>query len=382
MSSYLKKAAAWVKKEIIFTVIFCLIVLSLWFVPPSPAYVSYINFDTLFILFSLMTVVAGFSSCGIFTCLGALVCKSVKTERTLAVVLVFLCFFTAMLITNDVALLTFVPFAITLLRKEKQEYLVFVIVLQTIAANTGSMLTPIGNPQNLFLFSQEGFSLGSFIMTMLPLTVCSGLLLAAVIFIFVPNTATENAPTGRATPAAFSIPVKRASVYTVLFILSLSAVVHVIPSYAAAVVIFVYAFIFDRESLARVDFMLLLTFVCFFIFTGNIAAIESVRNFLQAKIQGAEFWAGVAVSQIISNVPATLMLHPFSGSSRELLLGVNTGGLGTLVASLASLISSKLYMKTPQARPLYFLGVFTLFNVVFLVLMILFKCFIMGGSPG
>lgn len=162
----------------------------------------------------------------------------------------------------------------------------------------------------------------------------------------------------------------------------MSAVVHVIPSYAAAVVIFVYAFIFDRESLARVDFMLLLTFVCFFIFAGNIAAIESVRNFLQAKIQGAEFWAGVAVSQIISNVPATLMLHPFSGSGRELLLGVNTGGLGTLVASLASLISFKLYMKTPQARPLYFLGVFTLFNVVFLVLMILFKCFIMGGSPG
>lgn len=367
----------WIKQESVFSIIFCLTLISLFFVPPSPVYLSYIDWNTIFILFALMTVVAGFSSCGLFSRLGTVVCRAASRDRTLAAVLIYLCFFTSMLITNDVALLTFVPFSVALLGTERKNLLIRVIVLQTIAANTGSMLTPIGNPQNLFLFAQMSVSLGMFLLIMLPLTAAAGIILAVTVFICIPKSSgTIAADTVCRNSAGNAVPVNKAVIYGLLFLLSLGSVLHVIPAYITAGVIFLFTVIFDRSSLRNVDFMLLLTFICFFIFTGNIAEIEPVRVFLQEKISGADFPAAVIVSQVISNVPATLMLFPFSGNITELLLGVNTGGLGTLVASLASLISFKLYAKTKGADSGAFFRFFTLLNVIFLLLLILFKIFI------
>lgn len=367
----------WIKQEGVFSIIFCLTLISLFFVPPSPVYLSYIDWNTIFILFALMTVVAGFSSCGLFSRLGTVVCRAASGDRTLAAVLIYLCFFTSMLITNDVALLTFVPFSVALLGTERKNLLIRVIVLQTIAANTGSMLTPIGNPQNLFLFAQMSVSLGMFLLIMLPLTAAAGIILAVTVFICIPKSSgTIAADTVCRNSAGNAVPVRKALVYGLLFLLSLGSVLHVIPAYVTAGIIFLFTVIFDRSSLRNVDFMLLLTFICFFIFTGNIAEIEPVRVFLQEKISGADFPAAVIVSQVISNVPATLMLFPFSGNITELLLGVNTGGLGSLVASLASLISFKLYAKTKDADSGAFFWFFTLLNVIFLLLLILFKIFI------
>lgn len=367
----------WIKQESVFSIIFCLTLISLFFIPPSPAYLSYIDWNTIFILFALMTVVAGFSSCGLFSRLGTVVCRAASGDRALAAVLIYLCFFTSMLITNDVALLTFVPFSVALLGTERKNLLIRVIVLQTIAANTGSMLTPIGNPQNLFLFAQMSVSLGMFLLVMLPLTAAAGIILAVTVFICIPKSSgTIAADTVCRHSAGNAVPVKKAVIYGLLFLLSLGSVLHMIPAYVTAGIIFLFTVIFDRSSLRNVDFMLLLTFICFFIFTGNIAEIEPVRVFLQEKISGADFPAAVIVSQVISNVPATLMLFPFSGNITELLLGVNTGGLGSLVASLASLISFKLYAKTKDADSGAFFRFFTLLNVIFLLLLILFKIFI------
>lgn len=198
----------WIKQESVFSVIFCLTLISLFFVPPSPAYLSYIDWNTIFILFALMTVVAGFSSCGLFSRLGTVVCRAASGDRALAAVLIYLCFFTSMLITNDVALLTFVPFSIALLGTERKNLLIRVIVLQTIAANTGSMLTPIGNPQNLFLFAQMSVSLGMFLLIMLPLTAAAGIILAVTVFICIPKSSgTIAADTVCRNSAGNAVPV-------------------------------------------------------------------------------------------------------------------------------------------------------------------------------
>lgn len=376
---FLKRVAIWMKKEIVFTVIFCLTVVSMFLVPPSAQYTTYIDWNTIFILFSLMTVVAGLADCGLFSLLGNKLCDSVRQERTLYAVLVFLCFFSSMLITNDVALLTFVPFTVALLGTQKQGRLVLIIVLQTIAANAGSMLTPIGNPQNLFLFSQMNTTLGDFLLTMLPCTVASGLMLALAILLFpMKNTAQEAPAPGTANPQELKDAVNPAAksgrikiaVFIMLFAISVAAVLHMLPSVVAAICVLVATSITSRKVLLRVDYMLLLTFICFFVFTGNIAAIPEIHGFLQARVANAEFAGGIIVSQVISNVPATLMLFPFSSNLKELLLGVNLGGLGTLVGSLASLISFRLYMRTEGARAGRFLATFTLLNVVFLLLLV------------
>lgn len=198
----------WIKQESVFSIIFCLTLISLFFVPPSPVYLSYIDWNTIFILFALMTVVAGFSSCGLFSRLGTVLCRAASGDWTLAAVLIYLCFFTSMLITNDVALLTFVPFSVALLGTERKNLLIRVIVLQTIAANTGSMLTPIGNPQNLFLFAQMSVSLGMFLLIMLPLTAAAGIILAVAVFICIPKSSgTIAADTVCRNSAGNAVPV-------------------------------------------------------------------------------------------------------------------------------------------------------------------------------
>ncbi len=365
---------AWIKKEAVLSAAVLGAAVSAFFVPPSKTYLSYIDWNTLCILFALMAVIAALRSCGVFATLGALLCRRLTGVRALSGVLVALCFFSSMLITNDVALLTFVPFTLSLLVPVATGGTVmYVVILQTIAANTGSMLTPLGNPQNLFLFQQTGLPVLDFFQTMLPFTVLAAALLAAGVF-FVPDAPVNAVSEARHTHVRET---KRIVVYSLLFVLCLLSVFRMLPKPVAAGAVALVLFFIDRKLLLQVDYLLLCTFGAFFVFTGNLSALPAVHSALAAAVSGHEFASAVCASQIISNVPATLLLYPFTGAAqvRALLIGVNAGGLGTLVASLASLISYKLYMgaqksavATPEGKMLpsgaRYLGLFTVCNIL------------------
>jgi len=277
-----------------------------------------------------------------------------------------------MWITNDVALITFVPFAILILNLAgKTRHIIKIVVLQTIAANLGSMLTPVGNPQNLRLYTYYNLSLSEFILITLPYAAFSlFIILGAVLLtknekLFVKlETATED-DSGKSRPYMIAI-------YSLLFLLSLACVIRLIDYRITFVIVLAALLIFDRKILKKVDYSLLLTFVFFFIFVGNIGSIPAVKDAFDRLIAGREFAAGVAASQIISNVPAAVLLSAFSSNYKALILGTNIGGLGTLVASLASLISYKLYCKSDDARPARYLAVFSLYNLLYLAALCLF----------
>ncbi len=369
-----QKIFIWCKKEIVFCVTFLLALISAFFVKPDAKYISYIDFGTLLTLFSLMAVVAGWRRTGLFDALGKTVCRKVHGQRALCLTLVLLCFFTSMVITNDVALLTFVPFAVVLLSKTDSFVLLYTVVLQTLAANLGSMITPIGNPQNIFLFSKMQLGTVQFMKILFPYTLLS-LALLILSTLIIKN---EEMQIERQENETSKSGCKGKNIlYTALFALCLLSVVNVIPKWAVAVLVALCVLVSDRKIFCNIDFMLLLTFTAFFIFTGNIARLESVDSFLKRITGGNEFAVSLAFSQVISNVPATLLLHSFAQDTKELLLGVDIGGLGTPVASLASLISLKLYTQE-KAGTTKFLAVFTLMNIIFLAALCAMKVVLQG----
>ena len=317
-------------------------------------------------------------------------------------ILVLLCFFFSMFITNDVALITFVPFAFTvlgLLGEEKQRTLTIpVVVLQTVAANLGSMLTPIGNPQNLYLYGKSGISLGSFLLLMLPYTVIS-LVLLLVCCLFVgggrkmaagsigKQTSGRDLAAGNDSQAAASgVPVSGLEqkglsgssttlvAYLVLFVLCLLSVAHVLSVWVVFAVVLVVQVILDKSVLKKVDYSLLLTFVGFFVFIGNMGRVPAFSAFLQNIIEGNEVITAVVSSQAISNVPAALLLSCFTENYSALIIGTNLGGLGTLIASMASLISYKYISKESDKGVIgtkgKYMAVFTLANVAFLAVLL------------
>ena len=375
-----------IKKEIVFVISFLLAALSCFFVKPSSAYLDYIDTKVLFLLFSFMAVVAGLRYCGVFDMCARGLCRLTSNVRSLGMALIFMCFIFSMFITNDVALLTFVPFTIILLSKCGQtKHAIYIVVLQTVAANLGSMLTPMGNPQNLYLYSLMGITAFEFCKILLPYTVLSAVCLLAASFrlprvaLFENEISKKEFFDAKDSFAALSStkgkPVRqfRTVVYLLLFVLCLLSVLKIIPAWVLALVVAVVVLVIQREIIFKVDYILLLTFVCFFIFSGNIQNIELIKNSLQKAVAGREFLCGISASQVISNVPATLLLSAFAGSLKELLLGVDLGGLGTLVASLASLISYKLYANTEGADGGRFIKVFTIVNIIFIAVLVAFK---------
>lgn len=347
-SSILKSIIKFFKDRTVFTVSLVLACLSCFFVKPTTAYLSYIDWNTLCILFALMGTIQGLNGCGIFRKLGFFLCARCKSVKSLSIILIMLCFFTSMFITNDVALLTFVPFAIVLLNEidgTPSWVTMLTVILMTVAANTGSMLTPVGNPQNLFIYEKSGMALGSFILVLLPYTaICLALLILSALI--VPKTPMGiNKSTGAAQDGQRSGKkhILLVTMYAALFIVCLLSVCRILPKTVAAAITFIALLAFNRKTLLRIDYILLLTFICFFIFSGNLSNIAAIRNFLESVLYGRECVTGALASQVVSNVPATLMLYPFTQNVNELLLGVNFGGLGTLVGSLASLISFNIY---------------------------------------
>lgn len=367
-----EKIILFIKKETVLMVAILLAIVSAFFVTPNRAYIDYIDWRVLGILLSLMIVMAGFQKNGIFDEIGKRLLVRTKNTAQLTGVLVFLCFFSSMLITNDVALITFVPFAVLTLRKCKQERLmVLVVVLQTIAANLGSMFTPIGNPQNLYLYQLSGMNLGEFLAYMLPYTAVSGLLLLITIFVLSARKQkismadcsfeTEKEPSDR----------KKNVVYLILFLLCLLVVARLLPYHVVLAIVLVTVLVTDRMVLKNVDYCLLFTFIAFFIFTGNLGNLSAFKEALQKIVSGRELLVGILASQCISNVPAALLLSGFTEDIRGLLLGVNIGGLGTLIASMASLISYKIYAHNYNRTKGKYLIWFTLANLIFLVVLLL-----------
>ncbi len=353
-----------IKKETVLTIALLLAVVSMAVVPPSAAYADYIDWNTLLLLFSLMSVVAGFQKLGVFSMIGNALLLKIRTTRQLALILVFLPFFFSMLITNDVALITFVPFALIVLRLADRERLILpVVVLQTLAANLGSMLMPMGNPQNLYLYSLSGLTLTDFIMLMLPLF-CLAAALLFISILFIKNEPVHMIRQNSATAGHIArIPLIS---YIILLILCILCVLKYFSPLLLTVIICLYLAIRDRGIFLKADYSLLATFIGFFVFIGNISQIESFRTALQNVISSHEIPVAILSSQIISNVPAALLLSGFTNRYSDLIIGANLGGLGTLIASMASLISYKQIAREYPARKARYLGLFTLANLIML----------------
>ena len=375
----MKQIKEFVKNEVVLVIAAVLAVLSMFIVTPDKEYMEYIDFRTLAILFCLMAVMAGLQQMGVFREIAERLLAKVHKLWQLVVILVMLCFFFSMLITNDVALITFVPFSfiiLELLGEEIQKKLLIpVIVMQTIAANLGSMFTPIGNPQNIYLHGISGMGIGEFMLLMLPYTAASFVLLL-VYSLFLGVRTEKKAVTDSMQP--FGTMSERTKLqgslwdlirYLILFVLSLLTVAGFIPYLITFGIAVLSMLIFDRKIFSKIDYALLLTFIGFFVFIGNMGRIPAFRDFLQSMIAGNEVLTSVVSSQVISNVPAALLLSGFTEDVRALVVGTNLGGLGTLIASMASLISYKYVVKEDKCSKGTYFAFFTVANVIFLAIL-------------
>lgn len=355
------------RREPVLSISFVCALVSAFFVPPSAAYLDYIDLRVLCLLFCLMAVVAGLQECGLFLVLAQRLLVGERPVRLISLTLILLPFFCSMLVTNDVALITFVPFAILVLEMVgRRDLLIPIISLQTVAANLGSMATPVGNPQNLFLYAHFSLSMGDFLSLLLPLTLISlvGLAAAGLYFggkgwisVSFPEQVRLTSP-------------KHLALYLVLFVLCLLSVCRILPYGILTVIVIVALLLARRQLLGQVDYMLLLTFVCFFIFSGNLGQMPAVRSALGDLLARSPLLCSAAASQVISNVPAAVLLSGLTEDWKGLLAGVDVGGLGTPVASLASLISMKFYLRSREAKPLPYFLWFTAANVVGLLVLL------------
>ena len=364
----MRQIVSFVRRETVFCASAVLALASMAVIPPDGEYLAYPDYRSLSLLFCLMIIVAGFRSLGVFELLGRSLLRRAGGTRSLSVVLVLLCFFSSMLITNDVTLLTFVPFTLLVFRMIGQEERVLrLVVLETIAANLGSMATPIGNPQNLYLFSISGLSAGAFLRAVVPYAAMALVMLLGALLL--QRSAAIDHEALPAPTAADRPPLSAMAPFLALLVLCLLVVFRVLPYAPVLVIVAAAVLAVDRRLFRSVDSFLLLTFLCFFIFIGNLKRVPAVNDFLVYLVRGHELLAGIAASQIISNVPAAILLAGFTADFAPLLTGVNLGGLGTLIASLASLISFKFFAGEYPGRKGTFFWVFTLWNAAFLAVL-------------
>lgn len=368
----MEKLKKFLKTEVVLIVSLAAALCTSIFVPISADYIAYVDFKVLSILFCLMSIVAGLKEVGLFNVLAEKMTSGANNTRGLFLSLVLICFFSSMLITNDVALITFVPFSLLVLEITGQtDKVIFVTVMQTVAANLGSMLTPVGNPQNLFLFSYYNIGVWDFFKITAPVTA------AGFLLIFILSVVGKHQQIFVQFNLKESIKSKyKLYAYIFLFLLSMLAVFRVVNFTYVFLIVVASVFLLDKSLFFKVDYSLLATFVFFFIFTGNIEKMETVRSFLAQLINSHELIYSVLMSQVISNVPAAVLLSNFTHNYKALLIGTNIGGLGTLVASLASLISYKLYVKTPDSKPSRYLIAFTAVNFSMLLALLIFSTFI------
>ncbi|MBR2366123.1 MAG: citrate transporter [Oscillospiraceae bacterium] len=356
--------ATFIKKNIVMCIAFIAAAATCFIVPVDRSYLAYFDCKTLTCLFCVLAVVCALKNVNFFYMIARKVVRLFKTARLSILVLVYITFMGSMLIANDMALLTFLPLGYRLLTSTgKSKYMAFTFVMQNIAANLGGMLTPFGNPQNLYLYTKFNIPNGEFMSIMLLPFVISIALITLCCIVFVkPERLILCDEQLKIAPA-------KTTVYMVLFALSIVIVFRTVPYWVGLLVIPAVLLFMDRKALKMVDYPLLLTFVFFFVFSGNMARIGAVRELLSSLLQKSTLLFSVLSCQVISNVPSAILLSQFTENYRELLVGVNIGGTGTLIASLASLITFREYVKHNHGKALYYIGIFSAFNFSFLILL-------------
>lgn len=361
-----------IKKETVLSMAVLLAVISCFFVKPDRKYLAYPDYRVLAILFCLMAVMAGLQKLGLFERAGCFLLKKAKNQRQLELFLIFLCFFCSMFMTNDVALLTFVPFALLTLKMAKLEQrIAFVVIFQTIAANLGSMFTPIGNPQNLYLYNCTGMNWADFLLFLFPYVLISGIMIFSIVLLSNRKTTEIQVHFEETNVIELQHSRKKLFFYIILFGMSILVVAKILPYPIVFAIVVVCIGIIDRDILKKVDYSLLFTFFFFFIFIGNMERIPFINELLQKAVTGHEMLSGILLSQFISNVPAALLISGFTKDYRALLLGVDFGGLGTLIASMASLISYKFFVNAYCEEKRSYLLQFSVYNVIFLIILVL-----------
>jgi len=392
----MQKFIKFAKDETVLSIAVILAVLSAIFVPVDSSYLQYVDFRTLALLFCLMTVIAGVRRRGVFSVIaGRLVAGSSGIAGTVTV-LILAAFFLSMLITNDVSLITLVPLTLNcfdqMSENTRKNWLIPAVVLETIAANLGSMATPIGNPQNLYLYGLSNLSFFEFLRIILPYSIVSLFLL--MVWIRVHQSRHKNADASGGASAGSSTSVAAAGgasagsnasaaagsetvtepkiigAYLVLFLLCLTTVARIAPWPVPLGAVLLFVLLADRNTIREVDYSLLGTFLALFIFIGNLGRISSFRSALSSILTGHEVFTAIGASQVMSNVPAAILLSGFTDKIDALIIGTNLGGLGTMIASMASLISYKLITKGGNVSKGRYLQYFTAANCAFLVCLI------------
>lgn len=361
----MRRAVRLAKREPVLTASLLLAAASACLVPPDSGYLTYANLPVLCLLFCLMVIVAGLRQAGLFGEIAQRLTRRVHTEKGLLAVLCGLCFFLSALITNDVSLITFVPFTLLLLRGQTEKTVIFAVTMETACANLGSLLTPIGNPQNLYLYTRYQMTPRAFFGVTLPLGGLCLCLIAAILLL----------RPGRAllpfeVPAASPLQTRALMIYGALFVLCLLSVMKLLPYWAVLAVVVLAVWRMDRRLFAAADYVLLGTFVCFFVFVGNAARIPWIHRTVSQWMDGREVLAAALLSQCISNVPAAAMLSAFTDRGTALVVGTNIGGLGTLIASMASLISYRQIKNDGSVRPGRYVLTFSAVNLLLLAVLL------------
>ena len=362
-----EKVISFVKTNAVVLIAAFAALVTAFIIPPDREYLGYFDFKTLTCLFCVLAVVCALRNIRFFYTMAKAIIRRFRNTRLCILALVYITFIGSMLIANDMALLTFLPLGYFVLHTTgKEKYMAFTYIMQNIAANLGGMLTPFGNPQNLYLYTKFAIPDAEFVSIMFPPFIIAISLITLLCLVFVKSEPLEI------REKAAELPIPRVIVYLALFALSILIVFRTIPFVVGLIVIPVALLFLDRDALKRVDYGLLMTFVFFFIFSGNMARIEVVRSFFSALLEKNTLLFSALSCQVISNVPSAILLSQFTTNYRELLLGVNIGGVGTLIASLASLITFKEYTKDQPGHTLGYILKFTAFNFLFFGVLVVF----------
>lgn len=360
----LSDVVSFIKKNTVMVIAFLAALITCFIIPPDAEYKDYFDVKTLVCLFCVLCVVCALKNINFFYILAQKVVSMFKNARMSVLALVYITFIGSMLIANDMALLTFLPLGYFVLRSTgKEKYMAFTFIMQNIAANLGGMLTPFGNPQNLYLYSAFNIGNVEFMKIMTPPFVVSVVIITLCCIFFVKKEPLEI------RDEHISLNRSKAFVYMVLFTLAILIVFRGIPYWIGLIVIPIVIFFMDRHALEMVDYPLLLTFVFFFIFAGNMARMDVVKSFFSYLMDKSALLFSIMSCQVISNVPSAILLSQFTTNYSDLLVGVNIGGVGTLISSLASLITFSEYTKHNPRKIKYYIGQFSVYNFAFLFLL-------------
>lgn len=367
-SGALARIIIFIKKNAVMVVALIAAIITSCIVPPDAEYLSYFDFKTLTCLFCVLAIVCALRNIRFFYLLARKIVKQFKNARLSILALVYITFIGSMLIANDMALLTFLPLGyLVLTTTGKEKYMAFTFIMQNIAANLGGMLTPFGNPQNLYLYTKFNIPNQEFLGIMAPPFIVAITLITVCCLFIKPEPL-------QIPDEQIKLPKWRTALYLLLFALAIAIVFRSIPYYIGLIIPAVLLFA-DIDALKKVDYPLLLTFVFFFIFAGNMARMDAVRTFFSMLLNKSTLVFSTFSCQFISNVPSAILLSQFTENYRELLIGVNIGGVGTLIASLASLITFREYTKHNPKKAGRYIGLFSAFNFSFLILLLLFSLF-------